>query len=62
MENLITDIVLQETSGQFRNFCRMASVDFDYLLSLIISKISSNYYYFCSFLKFPKVTSVIYIV
>jgi hypothetical protein len=29
----------QEGSGQFHNFCRMATEDFDHLLSLISDKI-----------------------
>ena len=32
----MTDMQEQEKSGQFHNFCRMASEDFDHLLSLII--------------------------
>ena len=35
----MTDMQEQEESGQFHNFCRIASEDFDDLLSLISGKI-----------------------
>lgn len=35
----MTDMQEQEESGQFLSFCRMASEDFDHLLSLISEKI-----------------------
>nr|XP_022912339.1 odorant receptor 59b-like [Onthophagus taurus] len=36
---MMTNMQEQEESGQFQNFCRMASEDFDHLLSLITKKI-----------------------
>lgn len=38
----MTDMQEQEESGQFHNFCRMASEDFDHLLSLISDKIRKS--------------------
>ena len=41
----MTDMQEQEECGQFHNFCRMVSEDFDHLLSLIdkIQKSSTNF-------------------
>ena len=38
----MTDMQEQEKSGQFHNFCRMASEDFDHLLSVISDKIRES--------------------
>lgn len=38
----MTHMYEQEESGQFQNFCRMASEDFDHLLSLISDKIRKS--------------------
>nr|CAI5856995.1 unnamed protein product [Callosobruchus analis] len=38
----MADMQQQEESGEYKNVCRMASQDFDYLLSLIEGKISKS--------------------
>nr|CAI5838216.1 unnamed protein product [Callosobruchus analis] len=38
----MADMQQQEESGEYKNFCRMVSQDFDYLLSLIEGKISKS--------------------
>lgn len=38
----MADMQQQEESGQYKNFCRMSSEDFDHLLSLISDKICKS--------------------
>ena len=42
VDETMRDMQEQEESGQFHNFCRMASEDFDHLLSLMSDKIRKS--------------------